>query len=138
MGEIEDIEDPAFIGVFLTEKRGLGFLNQGRLARFSNGVAVFGTQESAIEGIGLSLVGVGLDAQRRVIFVVTDNYRGKFGVPEPAVSQELARLNEYGALILSVKELLQSPDPIQVLWTVPAEQENPSEPLVLESTPLEG
>jgi hypothetical protein len=138
MGEIENIEDPGFIGIFLTEKRGLGFLNQGRLARFSNGVAVFGTQESAIAGIGVSLVGVGLDARQRVIFAVTDNYRGKFGVPEQALSQELARLNESGALILSVKELLQSPDPIQVLWTVPAEQENPSEPQALESTLTEG
>ncbi len=135
MGDIQDIDDPLFLGFFLTEKRGLGYLNQGRLARFSNGVAILGTQETAIEAIGVNLVGVGLDVRQRVIFVVTDNYRGKFGLPEQAVSLELAKLREYGAVILGIKELLQSPEPIEVLWTVPAQQENPADPQVLESTP---
>ena len=44
--------------------------------------------------------------------------------PEQALAQELGRLAECGAVILSAKDLLQSQDLIEVLWTVPAEQEN--------------
>ena len=35
LGEVEDISDPAFRGVFLTQKGGLGYLNQGHLLVFA-------------------------------------------------------------------------------------------------------
>jgi len=132
LGDVEDISDPAFRGVFLTQKGWLGYLNQGRLARFHNEVAFLGTLESAIEGIGVSLVAAGMDAQQRIVFVVTENYRTKFGLPDLTVAQALARLRESGASVMSVNEVLQSPEPIEVVWTVPAHQENPSEPQAVE------
>jgi hypothetical protein len=133
LDETEDIADPAFKGIYLTEKHGFGFLCQGHMARFNQGVAFVGTQETAIQGIGVSLVGVGLDVQERIVFVITDGYLKKFGVPDQAVSQEFGRLEKYGALIMSVKEALHSQDPIEVLWTVPTSQENPTDPQAVES-----
>jgi hypothetical protein len=133
LDETEDIADPAFKGIFLTEKHGLGFLCQGYMARFNHGVAFIGTQESAIQGIGVSLLGVGFDVQQRVVLVITDDYRKKFGVPEQVLAQELGRLRKYGAVVMSVKEALQSQEPIEVLWTVPAAQESSSDPRVIES-----
>ena len=133
LDEAEDIADPAFKGIFLTEKRGLGFLCREQMVRFNQGVAFIGTQESAIQGIGVSLLGVGFDVQQRLVLVITDDYRKKFGVPEQTLAQELGRLETCGAVIMSVHELLHSQDPIEVLWTVPAAQENSNDPRVIES-----
>ena len=132
LGDVEDISDPAFRGVFLTQKGWLGYLNQGRIARFRNEVAFLGTLESTIEGIGVSLVAAGTDSQQRIVFIVCENYRTKFGLPELTVAQELARLREYGASLMSMNEVLQNPDPIEVVWTVPANQEDPSDPQAVE------
>lgn len=133
LGEVDDLADPAFRGVFLTQKGGLGYMHQGHLARFRNEIAFVGTLESTIEAIGVNLVAIGTDSQQRVAFVVTEGYQSKFGIPQQAVNQELARLKEYGALVMSVNEVLQSAEPLEVVWTVPAEQENPEEPEALES-----
>ena len=133
LDETEDIADPAFKGIFLTEKHGLGFMCREQMARFNHGVAFLGTQESAIQGIGVGLLGAGFDIHQRLVLVITDDYRKKFGVPEQALAQELGRLAECGAVILSAKELLQSQHPIEVLWTVPAEQENSENPQTTES-----
>jgi hypothetical protein len=133
LGEVEDVADPAFRGVFLTERNWLGYLNHGHIARFRNEVAFIGTLESSLEGIGVSLVAVGTDAQQRIVFIVSEGYRGKFGTQEPPVIQELARLKEYGAWVVSVNELLKSPEPLELVWTVPEEQENPNDPQALES-----
>jgi hypothetical protein len=132
LGEVEDIADPAFRGVFLTQKGGLGYLNQGHLARFRNEVAFIGNLEATIEGIGVALVALATDVEQRVVFIVNEGYRTKFGVPEQTVVQELACLRTFGALVMSVKEVLQSPEPLEVVWTVPAEQEDPADPQALE------
>jgi hypothetical protein len=132
LGDVADISDPAFRGVFLTQKGWLGYLNQGHLVRFHNEVVFLGTLESTIEGIGVSLVGAGTDAHQRIVFIVTENYRTKFGLPDLTVAQALARLRESGASLMSVNEVLQSPDPIEVVWTVPAHQENPDDPQAME------
>src|SRR5258708_1383719 len=92
LSQTKDIADPAFHGIFLTEKGGLGFLNHGQMARFYNGVAFLGTEESALEGIGVSLAAVGLDSQERIVFITLDDYAAKFGVPERTVAQEVERL----------------------------------------------
>ena len=42
LGEVEDIADPSFKGILLTQKGGLGYLNQGHMARFRNEVAFIG------------------------------------------------------------------------------------------------
>jgi hypothetical protein len=133
MGEVEDIAEAGFKGVFLTEKRWFGFRNQGRMVRFHSGVVFVGGKDSAIEGINVGLLAVGLDGQQRVVFVVTDSYRARFGVPEQTVGQELARLRESGAVMMSVKEVLESCEPLEVVWTVPAAQADPNEPQALES-----
>ncbi|HXP61312.1 MAG TPA: hypothetical protein VN829_12525 [Dongiaceae bacterium] len=133
LDETEDIADPAFKGIFLTEKHGLGFMCREQMARFNHGVAFLGTQESALQGIGVVLLGAGFDVHQRLVLVITDDYRKRFGVPEQALAQEVGRLAECGAVILSAKELLQSQDPIEVLWTVPAEQENSENPQTTES-----
>jgi hypothetical protein len=133
LGEVEDIADPAFRGVFLTQKGGLGYLNQGHLARFRNEVAFIGNLEATIEGIGVALAALATDLEQRIVFIVTEGYRTKFGVPEQTVVQELACLRTFGALVMSVKEVLQSTETLEVVWTVPAEQEDPSDPQALES-----
>ena len=71
--------------------------------------------------------------EQRIVFIVNEGYRTKFGIPEQTVVQELACLRTFGALVMSVKEVLQSPEPLEVVWTVPAEQEDPNEPQALES-----
>jgi hypothetical protein len=134
LGEVENIADPAFKGVFITEKGSLGFLNQGQMARFYNRVAFIGPQDSALEGIEVDLIGVGFDARERVVFLLSDNYRGQFGVRAATLGEVLNRLREHGAVILGVKEILANPDPVEVLWTVPAEQEDPASPVAREST----
>jgi hypothetical protein len=133
LGEVDDIADPAFRGIFLTQKGGLGYLNLGHLARFRNEVAFIGTLESTIEGIGVDLVATGTDSQQRIVFIVTEGYRTKFGISEQTVVQELAGLKTYGALVMSVSEVLHSFDPLEVVWTVPAEQKDPSNPQAVES-----
>ena len=132
LGDVEDISDPAFRGVFLTQRGWLGYLNQGRIARFRNEVAFLGTLESTIEGIGVSLVAAGIDSQQRIVFIACENYRTKFGLPELTVGQELARLREYGASLMNINEVLQNPDPIEVVWTVPANQEDLSDAQAVE------
>ena len=134
LGESEDIAEPAFKGVFLTEKGSLGFLNEGQMARFHNGVAFLGTRESTLEGIDVNLVGVGLDAQERLVFILGDNYQGQFGVPEPSLIDVVRRLSAAGALIMGVRETLTSRQPLEVVWTVPAAQPDPDNPEALENT----
>src|ERR1035441_2100766 len=133
LGEVEDIADPAFMAVFLPPMEGRGYLNQGHLARFRNEVAFIGNLEAAIEGIGVALAALAKDLEQRIVFIVTECYRTKFGVPEQTVVQELACLRTFGALVMSVKEVLQSTETLEVVWTVPAEQEDPSDPQALES-----
>jgi len=134
LSPVKDIADPSFDGIFLTEKGGLGFLNHGHMARFYKSVAFVGTEESALEGIDVNLGAVGLDSDQRIVFIVSDDYLTKFGVAAHVVSQELNHLKTYGAVVLSRKEALQSPDPIELLWTVPADQPNPADPQALETT----
>jgi hypothetical protein len=133
LGDVDDVCDPAFRGVFLTQKGGLAYLSQGHIARFNNQVAFLGTLESTIEGIGVNLKAVGTDSQQRIVLIVTESYRTQFGIAEQAVVEELARLRENGALMLSAHEVLQSPDPLELVWTVPAEQANPSDPQAVEN-----
>jgi cysteine synthase len=103
------------------------------LARFRNEVVLIGTLESTIEGIGVSLVALAKDLEQRIVFIVTEGYRTKFGIPEQTVVEELACLRTFGALVMSVKEVLQSSEPLEVVWTVPAKQEDPSDPQAVES-----
>jgi hypothetical protein len=133
LGDVDDVCDHAFRGVFLTQKGGLAYLNQGHIARFHNEVAFVGTLESAIEGIGVSLKALGANSQQRIVFVVTEGYRVQFGIPEQIVAGELTKLREYGALLMSVKEVLHSGEPIEVVWSVPAEQEDPDNPQAVEN-----
>jgi hypothetical protein len=79
------------------------------------------------------LVAVGLDLEQRVVFIVSNDYRGKFGVPDQVMRDELAQLRKLGAVMLSVKEALESREPLEVVWTVPAEQKEPGDPQALES-----
>jgi len=133
LGEVDDVCDLAFRGVFLTQKGGLAYLNQGHIIRFHNEVAFVGTLETTIEGIGVSLKALGADSRQRIVFIVTGGYRAQFGIPEETVAGELMRLREYGALVLSVNEVLHNLEPIEVVWSVPAEQEDPDDPQAVEN-----
>jgi hypothetical protein len=75
----------------------------------------------------VKLKAVGADSQQRIVFIVTENYRTQFGIPVQTVAEELARLKEYGASVMSASEVLHSPEPIAVVWSVHAKQQNPSE-----------
>ena len=133
LGDTEDLEDPAFKGIFLTEKHGLGFLHRGRMVRFYKGVGFIGSLEALLEGIGIELIAVGVDADQRVLFVVTDGYQERFDVPERTVRQELSLLKESGTAVMSVTEIVNSRVPLEILWTVPADQENPMDPQASEA-----
>jgi hypothetical protein len=133
LGGVDDVCDPAFHGVFLTQKGGLAYLNHGHIARFHNEVAIIGTLESTIEGIGVHLRAVGADSQQRIVFIVAEGFGTLFGIPEHIVAEQLTHLREYGALVLSVTDVLASPEPIEVVWAVPAEQEDPDDPQAVES-----
>jgi hypothetical protein len=127
-----DINDPEFKGIFLTEKGGLGFLSKGQVARFNNGAACLGKVDSTREGIGIDLVALGVNAQSQVAFVLADNYRSKFKLAEPMVIELQNQLNESGAVIMSISELLSNRDPLEHIWTLPVEQPDPDNPQVLE------
>lgn len=133
IGEVSTIDDPGFQGVFLTKKGGLGYLNQGHLARFHKGVAFLGQIDSALEGIDVNLTAVGLDEEQRVVFIVDDGFRRRFGVAEPTVVQELDRLKVHGVLIMGAEELLRSEVMMAVVWTVPKEQANADDPQPIET-----
>jgi len=133
LGDIEDVSDVDFRGIFLTEKNGFGYLNADHIIRFNKGVVLLGTQNEAIEAIGVNLIAAGFDMEGRSLFVVSEGYRQKFGLPEPAVRQQLDRLYEYGAVILSVPEALNYPVPVDILWTVPLAQSDPDNPQPVES-----
>ena len=128
LGESEDIADPAFKGVFITEKGSLGYLHAGQMARFYNRIVFVGPQQSALEGLPVDLVAVGVDAQQSLVFILSDDYRRRFGVPEMTLVEVLSRLRDCGADVLSAREALASPQPIEVVWTVPVEQADPSSP----------
>jgi len=132
LNEETDIAAPAFKGIFLTDKGGLGFLSPGQIARFNNGVAFIGRVESAHEGIDVNLVGLGLNARSQVAFILDDQYRNKFEVPNATLTDLLKRLSESGALILSISETLAGREGMQVIWTLPAEHPDPNNPQVLE------
>ena len=134
LGETEDVTALEFKGVFLTGKGALGFVSQGHIARFYKEVVFLGMPESTLEGISVGLVAVGLDLEQRVVFIVSNDYRAKFGVPDQVMRDELAQLRKLGAVMLSVKEALESREPLEVVWTVPAEQNDPADPQALEST----
>ncbi len=133
LDEVEDVSDPMFKGIVLTEKGGFGFLHQGHLARFNKGVVLLGTYDAAIEGIGVMLVAAGFDIEGRTVFIVSEDYVSKFGMPEQSVRKELATLREFGAVIMNAKEALESATPFDVIWTVPAVQEDPQDPKAIES-----
>ena len=135
LGEVDDFDHPAFKGVFLTERRGLGFRTEGQMVRFYNEIVFLGPQQYTLEGIGIRLVAVGLDARERFVFVLSDGYRAKFGVPDSTLAEVLDRLREFGAVVLSVSEVLASTEPLTVLWTAPAEQANPDQPEAREHFP---
>ncbi|MCX6923812.1 MAG: hypothetical protein NT154_11490 [Verrucomicrobia bacterium] len=137
-GELEDIAHPEFHGIFITEKGSLGFLNKGQMARFYNRIAFIGPQQSALEGIQVDLVAVGLDARQRLVFILNDNYRRQFSVPEMTLAEVLSRLRDNGAVVLSVRETLANPEPLDVVWIVPAEQPDPSSPEAQEHTRAPG
>ena len=133
LGDVRDFGDPGFKGVFMAAEGAVGYLERGHLARFRRGVCYLGTPESGIEGPGVDLQAVGMDAARRIIFVVRGEYLGKFGVAGPPTVQEWLRSIESGARILNVQEVLNSPEPLEIVWTAPEQQPNPMDPQGLES-----
>ncbi len=132
MGSSSDPSDPRFKAVFLTQKGGLGFLCGTHLVRFHRGVVFAGSEKSVLEGIGVDLVAVGLIGQNQIVFIVQDEFRSKFGVPADVVRPELQHLREAGALLLTVQEVLESAEPVEAVWTVPAEQPDPLDPQAFE------
>ena len=102
-------------------------------ARFCHGVAFLGTRHQALEGIEVSLIAVGLDAAERVVFILGDDYQAHFDESEAALGEVLHRLGASGAIVLGVSEALAAREPLEVVWTAPAEQPNPGEPQALET-----
>ncbi len=129
----DSIPETARTCIFLAETGAFGFAGSGWLCRFETARATIGPEASQLKGEGVRLLALGLDAADRFVFVVSDGYPEKFGVAAQELETVLAGLREQGALLMSVKEVVESPDPLQVLWTVPVDQENPADPRALES-----
>ncbi len=134
LGSIEDLSAPGFKGVFLTEKGSLGFRAQGNMARFCTGAIFIGTELITLEAVGVHLIAVGLDQRQRLVFILNDDFEARFGVQPQIVGEVLNALRDSGALLLGQADATASADPIELVWTVPPEQEKPEEPQVLEST----
>jgi hypothetical protein len=132
VGDVQDLADPEFKGIFLAERVGFGFLHHGYVARFDRGNAFLGKLESPLEGVNVGLLAVGMDLDQRFVFVVSEDYRAKFAVLNEDLTKGLDHLNQCGARLMSIKELLQSPEPVEVIWTAPAEQDNPADPRAVE------
>jgi hypothetical protein len=133
LGDVQEFENPDFKGFFMAADGGVGYLERGRLARFRRGVCYLGTPESGIEGPGVDLQAIGVDTVGRIIFVVRGDYLGKFGVAGPPTVQEWLRSIESGARILTVQEVLNSLEPLEIVWSVPEQQPNPIDPQGVES-----
>jgi hypothetical protein len=133
LGDAQALEDPGFKGAFMAADGGIGFLERGHMVRFRRGVCYLGTPESGIEGPGVDLQAVGMDAPGRMIFVVRGEYLGKFGVAGPPTVQEWLRSIESSARILTIQEVLSSPEPMEVMWSAPELQPNPIDPQGVES-----
>jgi hypothetical protein len=133
LGEVADVADPAFKGIFLTQKGGFGFLGRDAMLRFHRGVVFLGSRASVLEGIDVNLLAVGLFEQSDFVFVVSDGFTSKFDVPQQVVGRELARLSNAGAILLSKSEVFAADRALELVWTVPADQSNPLEPEALES-----
>jgi hypothetical protein len=133
LGEVSDVADPAFKGIFLTQKGGFGFLGRDAMLRFHRGVVFLGSRASVLEGIDVNLIALGLFEQGDLAFVVSDGFTSKFDVPQQVVGRELPRLSNAGATVLSKREVLVSARALELVWTVPADQPTPLEPEALES-----
>jgi len=134
---INGIQEPGhedFKGVFLVEKHCLGFLSGGHAARFEAGATLLGPSKGLLRATDVRLVAAGMDRGKRCVFIVSEGYRAKFGVPEQAVGEVLKGLKDKGVVVMSAREALASMEPVDVVWTVPVEQVNPAEPQALEST----
>lgn len=135
LSEINDPDDSRFRALFLTQKGGLGFIGGARFARFHRGVVFMGTRDSVLEAIDVQLRAVSLVEHNKLAFILSDDFHSKFGVPMPTVTKELQCLRELGAELLSLQDVLQSAQALQLVWTVPAEQADPAEPRVREHRP---
>lgn len=131
---IQEPAQPDFKGVFLVEKHCLGFLSGGHAARFEDDATLLGPSKGLLKATDVRLVAAGMDRDKRCVFIVSEGYRAKFGVPEQAVGDVLEGLKDKGAIVMSVREAFASTQPIEVVWTVPVEQANPAEPQAFEST----
>jgi hypothetical protein len=134
LGDVTDLSDPGFKGVFLTQKGGFGFFGPNAMVRFHRGVVFIGSRESVLEGIGVDLLGAGLDEQGDLVFIVSDGFASRFDVADKIVARELARVREASAILVSEKEVLETTSALEMVWTVPAEQPNPLDPQAVEST----
>lgn len=120
--------------IFLEANGGFGFVNGNWFCLFEKERATVGSNESSLKAEPVRLLGAGIAAGSRFVFLVGDGYRASWDVPEAEVDTALAQLKEKGAILLSTKEALESSEPLEVVWTVPVEQPNPSDPQALEST----
>jgi len=133
LSDSTDVSAPTFEGIFLSAKGAFGCLRKARSVRFENKQVSVVTGGTALKAADIHLQAVGLDTARRVFFIVSDGYRAKFGAPTAATTVELNALKDYGILLLSISEALESPEALDVVWTVPAVQSSAADPQALES-----
>ena len=62
-----------------------------------------------------------------------DDFLPRFGVAEAVILQELECLKSYGARILGRRQVIESRDPPEVLWSIPGAETAPSNPQVIET-----
>lgn len=135
LSDIRDANSPQFKGIFRTEKGAFGFLGADCLVDFESGAIRLGPRTTLLRGEPGRLVAVARDHAGRLVFIISNECRPKFGAGESVVQREISKLRENGAVLMSVNQVLESPIQLQVVWTVPAEQTNPADPQVVEHTP---
>ncbi len=128
LAEATDLADPGFRGIFDTRGGSFGFLSGGYMIRFENGTAFLGPANLALMAKDVRPLAVGMDSSGCPVFVVNDGYRSKFGVPEPELRAKLVELKTRGGKLMSVKEVLESREALEVIWTVPAQQADANNP----------
>lgn len=122
-----------FRGFFLIENDRLGFIGNGKTAQFGQEAVLLSTGESVLKAAGVRLLGIGIDASQHFVFLLSDDYLEKFGVPAETLGAALTGLKQQGVSVMSIEEATASETPIEIMWTVPAEQATSGKPQAIET-----
>ena len=130
LGESTDLSAPDYKGIFYTGNAGFGLMDNGSLVKFMQGMASLKIEDEAIQLSGVSLVAVGMDRNKKFVWIAEGDYRDKMlkyllgeypkALAETIIRRIFEKMKKYDFCIMSTKEVLESDEPIETIWTLPA------------------